>query len=423
MELTLTRQPDLPTAKHEQERLFCACVLASPDIAVNSCSWLPVSAFTDQKLGKFWNDVKQHGDSIKAANDHGLTTELAGWINRTPNVTTPEVYAKGIAEHKYLVDTLVNSSKVAKAAVSRDIQKVKQIVGDMQTSDVHKPVTLHTGSTLNRELGDVLDGKVESYIKTYVGTIDNALGGSYAGDLFMLAARPGMGKTALATVVGRNAAFSGKRVFFFSLEMMRVQLWGRMVCGHVGYKWRDVRVGDVDEAGKKKIRALSEKIQHRLGDRFVVFDDLFTVGEIVQACVQGKPDFVIIDHLGEIDWDNPNDSEVRWYGKAAHIFRTYIAKRLSIPLWLIHQLSRDVEVRGGNKRPQLRDLRWSGELEQRSDVVGFIYREDYYLDAPIAASKVPCELIIRKNRQGKANTTIMMEYDLDKQDFKSWVDI
>lgn len=405
--------------KHDQERLFAACVLTAPDIAIRDCSWLPASVFTDQKLGKFWRDVKQHGDGIKAANDHGLTVEMAGWMNRVPNPLTPDVYATGIAEHKYFLDVLSGNAKIAKAALTRDTEQVKRLLGELQTSDVHKPITTHSSSTLNRELEGVLDGKVAPYIKTYISTIDSRIGGFYGGDLIMLAARPGMGKTALVFVFGRNAAFAGKKVFFFSLEMTRLQLWGRSICGHAGYEWKDVRIGNIDDRGKQKIRDLSAKVQLRMGNNFVVYDDLFTVSEIVQACVTGKPDFVIIDHLGEVNWDNPNDSEVKWYGAAAKLFRLYIAKRLNIPVILVHQLSRAVEERP-NKRPILKDLRGSGELEQRADVALFLYREDLLL-GNIKSKIVPAELLSRKNRQGNASATMMLEYDLLKQDFKSWV--
>ncbi|MHC4748273.1 MAG: DnaB-like helicase C-terminal domain-containing protein [Planctomycetota bacterium] len=416
----MTTKAKLARDKHDQERLFAACAMSAPDIALEECSWLPESAFTDRKLGDFWRDIKDHGDAIKAANDHGLVAELAGWLNKVGSVLRPDVYARGIAEHKYFLDVLSGNSEIAKAALGKNQEQVKQMLGELQTSDIHKPVELHTGSTLNRELSEVLDGNVKPYVKTYIGTVDKALGGLYGGDLFMLAGRPGTGKTAFTTVCARNAAFSGKTVYFFSVEMRRTQLWGRMVCGHAGYKWRDVRVGNIDDAGKQKIRDLSEKIQRRLGNRLVIYDEVDTVSEIVQVCARGKPDFVIIDHLGEINWENPNDKEVRWYGEAAKLFRAYISKRLNIPLVLVHQLSRDVEGRP-NKRPKLHDLRWSGELEQRSDVVGFLYREDMQLD-DVQVKQVPCELIIRKNRQGESNMTIMMEYDLAKQDFKSWVE-
>jgi replicative DNA helicase len=408
--------------KHDQERLFAACVLSAPDIAIRDCSWLPYTALTDKALSDFWKDVKDHGDAIKAANDHGLVAELAGWVNKTPNVTTPDVYATGIAEHKYFLDVLSGNSGIAKAALNKDKEQVKRLLGDLQTSDVHKPIKTHSSEILNSEFGDVLDGKSAPYVKTYISTIDNKIGGFYGGDAITFAARPGMGKTALCSVIGRNVAFSGKRVFFFSLEMQRMQLWGRMICGHVGYRWRDVRVGNIDDAGRDKIRKFSEKVQAKMGTNFTVFDDLFSVSEIVQACVTGKPDLVIIDHLGEVHWDNPNDSEVRWYGEAVKLFRTYIAKRLNIPVIIVHQLSRAVEERTHDKRPILKDLKWSGEIEQRSDVVMFLYREDYYLtNIEIESKIVPAELLVRKNRQGDARATIMLEYDLSKQDFKSWV--
>lgn len=411
---------DLSSDKHDQERLFCACVLSAPDIAVRDCSWLPESAFTDQKLGRFWSDVKQNGDGIKAANVHGLTTELAGWLNKTPSVTTPDVYAKGIAEHKYFIDVLANNTELARAALNRDAVKVKQVLDDLQASDISKPIIKHDSIALHKELGEVLDGSSSPYVKTFISTVDKVLGGFYGGDLITFAGRPGFGKTCAAMVFGRNVSFSGKKVDFFSLEMKRIQLWGRSVSGHAGENWRDVRIGEVDERGKTKIRDISEKMMLKMGSNFVVYDDIFTVDGIMQACMHDKPDFVIVDHLGEIDWHDKSASEVQWYGDATKFLRMHIAKRLNVPVLMLHQLSRAVEDRTGNKRPILKDLKWSGEIEQRSDVVIFIYREDMYLDN-IESTIVPVELLVRKNRQGVAKATMMVEYDLEKQDMKAWI--
>lgn len=409
----------LASSKHDQEFLFCACVMASPDIAISQCSWLPTTAFTDKRLAGFWSDVRDTGDPIKSANDRGLTTELVKWVNRTPNVTTPDVYARGIAEHKYYLDVLVGNSEIAKAAFAKDKQRIKDKIEELQAAEIYEPVKKSTSAELDDELGQVLDGNYTPYVKSYIPSVDNELGGFYGGDAFVLAARPGMGKTALMSVIGRNVSFSGKKVYIFSLEMKKVQLWSRMICGHVGYEWKNVRIGNIDDYGKQKIRDLSAKMRARMGDNFTIIDDVLTPSGIIQACLDGRPDFVEIDHLGELEWENKDDPEVKWYGEAVRMFRTYIAKRLNIPVMIIHQLSREVENRP-NKRPILKDLRWSGEIEQRGDVIGFLYREDYY-DDYASPDVVPCELIIRKNRQGNANMTIMLEYNLKKQDFKSWI--
>ncbi len=406
--------------KHTQERFFCACVISAPDTALNDCAWLSPDAFTDKTLGDFWRMVQETGDAINSANVLNLTSELAGWMNKVPNVLTPNIYARGIAEYQYYMDVLSANREIARAAMDRDYQHIQNVVSHIQDSKIGSPAKGYNAIQIGKEFEQTLDSGNSFYVKTHIPPIDKALGGLYGGDLITLAARPGVGKTALAYVIGRNGAFSKKKVLFFSLEMKRVQLWARAVCGHAGYAWRDVRIGNVDERGMKKIKALSAKLQKRMGDNFVVYDDLFSVGEIVQACMSHKPDLVILDHLGEINWDNPKEDEVKWFGKACKIFRHSVAKRMNVPFLLIHQLSREVETRKP-PIPILKDLRWSGEVEQRSDVVLMGYREDLYLGGNVVATKVPFELYARKNRQGVVNSKMVMEYDLVKQDFKSWI--
>jgi len=407
----------LSREKHDQELLFAACVLCSPDIALQESLWLSPLVFTDDKLQKFWDEVRNGSDPVNSANNHGLTTELAGWMNRVPNVTKPDVYARKIAEYKYSLDVLSGNKEVVKAILNKDIGKARSILNTLAETDIDNPIIGKSAVDMGNRLVQMLDAGESHYVKTHISAIDN-ISGMYGGDLIVIAARPGMGKTALVFVIGRNVAFSGKKVFFFSLEMVAEQLWGRAVSGYAGFDWRDVRKNNIDDAGKQKVKDFSSKFQRRLGSNFVVFDDVFTTGEIIQACLRGKPDLVIIDHLGEIDWDDPNEREVTWFGKACKQLRTGIAKKLMIPLVLVHQLSREVEERKP-PIPILKDLRWSGEIEQRSDVVWMGFREDVYLKEQVQADIVPFELWGRKDRQGFINSRMDLNYNLKKQDFTS----
>jgi replicative DNA helicase len=258
---------------------------------------------------------------------------------------------------------------------------------------------------------------VPKYVKTYL-PLDEDLGGLFGGELIILAARPGMGKTALALQMGKNVALNGKTVFFSSLEMARRALWARLVCGAAGYAWNDVRIGNVSDAARAILKDMNKKMTDKLGHRFIIDDQARSVTAIHMAAMRCKPDLVIVDHLGEIEWHDPKAREVVWLGDAAKYLRTNICLRMNVPVVLIHQLSRDVEKRGGDKRPALSDLRWSGEIEQRADVVLMMYREDYY-NVDLVQNKVPTEVWTRKNRQGVMNSLTMMNYDLTTQSFGS----
>jgi replicative DNA helicase len=198
--------------------------------------------------------------------------------------------------------------------------------------------------------------------------------------------------------------------------MSAEQLWGRMACPAAGVEWRNVRAGRIDNAQFSNLEAQSISLSQSYGDNLIIAENALTIFAIQRIAADTRPDIVIIDQLPEIIWHDPDEKEVSWYGKACRYFRNMIAKRLNVPVILIHQLNRAVEERQ-NKRPVLADLRWSGEIEQRADVVLMCYREDYYDDGSNPITRVPFELWTRKHRQGVKDSLVILEYDLKDQWF------
>lgn len=245
-------------------------------------------------------------------------------------------------------------------------------------------------------------------------------GGFKPSELITIAGRPGMGKTAMGLTLAVNAALGGRQVLFFSLEMDENQLMQRVLSR---FSQQAVHSGEItdQEAAEKavlKAQALPLTIEPSGGS---------TALEIAAKAAQYKRryglDIVFVDYLGLIKPQDTRMQKVHQIEEATQGMKN-MAKALKVPVVLLCQLSRAVEGRE-DKRPGLSDLRDSGSIEQDSDVVMFIYREDYYAKknelpgkfktknreaadmADEEAAKDRAELIVAKNRQNVLDTVYL----------------
>lgn len=237
--------------------------------------------------------------------------------------------------------------------------------------------------------------------------LDRITSGWQKSDLIVLAARPGMGKTALVLSLARNAAIGFNRpVAFFSLEMSSVQLVQRMISSETGIPSDKLRKGTLDNSEWHKLVSMTGK----LSQAPVFIDDTpsLSVFDLRSKCRRLKSmhniELIVIDYLqlmrSDVDSKNGNREQ-----EISNISRSLkaIAKELEVPIIALSQLSRAVETRGGSKRPQLSDLRESGAIEQDADIVMFIYRPEYYgmeFDEDNNSTKGIAEIIISKHRNG-----------------------
>lgn len=219
--------------------------------------------------------------------------------------------------------------------------------------------------------------------------VDDLLGGLQPEDLVILAGRPSMGKTALATNIAYNAASlyaatagaEGAVVGFFSLEMSAEQLAGRILAEQSGINAHRIRKGQLSEAEFGRLATTSQAL-HGLP---IFIDDAasLTVAALRARARRMKRKhglgLIVVDFLQLMEEPGrpQNDGRVQEVSAITRgLKRT--AKELHVPVLALSQLSRKVEDRTGN-RPQLSDLRESGSIEQDADIVGFIFREEYYL--------------------------------------------
>ena len=250
--------------------------------------------------------------------------------------------------------------------------------------------------------------------------VDNLLGGFQKSDLVILAARPSMGKTALALNLMYNAAKAlheerpgGAGVAFFSLEMSTEQLAARMLSSAAGVSSGTMARGDVKPDEFTRIAAAADE----LSAMKIFIDDTpqLSVNQVRARARRLKRQenigMIIVDYLqlmrGSV---RANDSRVNEISEISQGLKA-IARELEVPVIALSQLSRSVESRE-NKRPQLSDLRESGSIEQDADIVMFLYHEAYYKEREFGADATPeqmaaldeirnlSELLFSKNRKG-----------------------
>jgi replicative DNA helicase len=239
------------------------------------------------------------------------------------------------------------------------------------------------------------DGKL-SGVSTGLKDLDAKLGGLQSSDLIILAGRPGMGKTALATNIaynvakawqhetaadGREKTTNGGVVGFFSLEMSSEQLATRIIAEQTGISSSRMRRGDIKESEFEDIKDKVIEIQ----DLPLFIDETGGVS-IAQLAARARRlkrqrglDLIVIDYIQLMQGSGRRAMENR-VQEVTEITTGLkaLAKELNVPILALSQLSRQVESRE-DKHPQLSDLRESGSIEQDADVVMFVYREEYYL--------------------------------------------
>jgi replicative DNA helicase len=236
--------------------------------------------------------------------------------------------------------------------------------------------------------------------------LDRMTNGWQRGTLNIIAARPAMGKTAFVLSLARNAAVDFKKgIAFFSLEMGSIELVNRLISGEAEIEGEKIKKGKLEG---HEWTQLNTRVG-RLSQAPFFIDDTpqLTLFELRAKCrrlkAQHDIQMIIIDYLqlmsGGADNGNGNREQV-----IANISRGLkaLAKELSVPVIALSQLSRAVETRGGDKRPQLSDLRESGSIEQDADMVMFIYRPEYYkLTEETGLPPGTAQIIIAKHRNGQ----------------------
>jgi replicative DNA helicase len=243
-------------------------------------------------------------------------------------------------------------------------------------------------------------------ISTGFTRLDEMTGGLHAGELIIVAARPSMGKTALALNIAWHVATRlFKPVAIFSLEMSQESLLTRMLCAAARVDSQRFRTGYLNEQERMKLRqAANQMVEAPLYVDDTAGANLMDMHAKLRRLQQSgqKPGLVVVDYLQLMSARGRSENRTQEVSQMSRGLKL-LSKELDCPFLVLSQLSRAPETRQGDHRPQLSDLRESGSIEQDADVVGFIFREEVY-NRDREDLRGLAEFIVAKQRNGPVGT-------------------
>ncbi|HLR79586.1 MAG TPA: replicative DNA helicase [Bacillota bacterium] len=352
------------------------------------------------------NDRKQ----LEEAGGASYLTEVAGSVPTAANI---EYYSE-IVEEKSLLRRLIRAATDIVTTTYAREDEVEDVLNEAEKAILEVSGQKNSGAfkPIKDVLIDVYDQIEQLHqnnddvtgIATGYRDLDRITSGFQRNDLIIIAARPSVGKTAFALNIAQNVAVNtDENVAIFSLEMGAEQLVQRMLCAEGNIDSQRLRNGrlEADDWGKLTMAMGS------LSNAGIYIDDTpgIRVSEIRSKCRRLKQEhglgMIFIDYLQLIQ-GNVRSNENRQQ-EVSEISRSLkaLARELNVPLIALSQLSRGVEQRQ-DKRPMMSDLRESGSIEQDADIVGFLYRDDYY-DSESEQQNI-IEIIISKQRNGPTGT-------------------
>lgn len=286
------------------------------------------------------------------------------------------------------IDAVIERSEAAMFSVTE-----RSIVQGMESAK-HGMNRLYDLISERRERGGGIIG-----LPTGLRDLDGILEGMKKSDLYILAGRPGMGKSAVERAIFLHVAKQGKRVANFNLEMPAEQVWSRTLSLETGIPINRLRRGDIYSHEE----ALLNEAIGRLSELKMWVDDTpgLTLTQLNAKCrrlhAEHGLDLITVDYLQLMGGDPRAQNRTQEVGSISRGLKT-LARKLDVPILALAQLSRSVESRQ-DKHPNLADLRDSGEIEQDSDVVMFVYRDEYYKPNETERPGI-VEIEVAKHRNG-----------------------
>ena len=428
-----------PPQDIEAEMAVLGAMLKSQDARADVSGILRPDDFylkEHEEIYKTMLDMEQKGTGIdittvysalrqrKTADFVGGITYLSKLMDETIVVSNAKYYADTVANKSKMRQLIAESEKIRESAYSDELppedildsaeQRILEISNKAQKSrytDINDVLfeNIKEIQELERQGGEIKG------IETGFRDVDRILGGFQKTDLIILAARPGVGKTAWALNVAEHAATIGHKVMVFSLEMSNTQLGQRLLSMTSSVPLENIRRGDITADEWESLSAAQDSFYGT--DMVIDETSSITPVEMKNKCrrfrqERGGLDLVIIDYLQLMSMGGyrieQREKEIAAITRSIKI----MAKELDCAVILLSQLSRGPEQRGGAHMPKLSDLRDSGAIEQDADVVIFLKREDYYQNDDERAqvdstTGLTCVVNIAKHRNGPVGTATL----------------
>lgn len=362
-------------------------------------------------------ELKDNG-TLNAIGGVEYLTEI---IDSTPTAANIDYYLRIVEDKSILRNLIEEATQIATLGYSNEFSvsetldkaesKILSVVKNRKSSNMKQMPEVISEFQENLEKLASNKGKISGLSSGFYD-LDSITDGFHKNELIILAARPAMGKTALALNIATNAALKSKKsVIIFTLEMRAEQLLSRMVSSLGQVEAKKLQNGALDTKDWQRVNEALSQLQ----DTNIYIDDSpgVTIGDIKAksrriASSDENLGLIIIDYLTLIGsmgrYAGNRQQEVSEISRALKT----LALELEVPVITLAQLSRTPELRE-DKRPVLSDLRESGSIEQDADIVSFIYRDDYYNEnAKIDDNMSISEIIVRKNRSGRIGTAKLL---------------
>lgn len=453
------------------EQALLGSILLDATCMEKTADSLVPAHFFDGLHGELYQLMQERYIAGRAISPVALSSEVANWSRVDSNLTVSQYLGRLMAAgntyevRDYAKTIRELAQRRSLIEIGNDLASSASAGGESPT-DVHRRAesqlfALAEVGTTSREfsfseaLSDAIQRANEAYqkggglsgISTGFTDLDFKTGGLQRSDLIVLAGRPSMGKTAMATNVAYAVAFamraapvpanhvSAGHVHFFSQEMSKDQLATRVLAEQSGVSSDKIRRGMISESEFKRI----ESVARSMSDLPITIDETggLSIAELTakarRIARRHNTTLIIIDYIQLMQsGKNRGGNRVQEITEITTALKA-LAKELNVPVLALSQLSRQVEQRE-DKRPQLSDLRESGSIEQDADMVLFVYRDDYYLDrqepdptnfekhaewqGKVAAASGKAEVIVAKARHGSVGI-VRMAFDASLTKFSN----
>ncbi|GIW97480.1 MAG: replicative DNA helicase [Pirellulaceae bacterium] len=426
--LMLDRTPPCDVAA---EKAVLGSILLAPDVVNDLVLLIKPDDFYDDANRKLFQHMVQMVDAgkkvdltllvdrLKKADDYeaiGGSAYLAQLANSVPNAAHAEYYAE-IVRDKATLRRLIDAGTTILRDAYDETQDPQELLGRAEQTvfaiqdDRSNNHAMSIGQLMTESM-ERIDARLKGThahggVDTHFADYDALCGGLHNGELIILAARPSMGKTALALNIAENVALKSRvPVLFVSLEMSGIELADRLLCSVARVNGHRLRNGTISQEDRKRL--VQKAIEIGNAPLFVDDSPSRTVSEIAAVgrrirTTEKALGLVVIDYLQLIEPDNPRDPRQEQVAKIARRLKR-LARELQVPVLCLAQLNRQAED-SKDHRPRLSHLRESGAIEQDADVVMFVHREEYYHRGEEAQQYAgQAEIIIAKQRNGPIGT-------------------